>query len=207
MPDPEPDVTRLLQDWQQGNEQARERLLSQVYDDLRRVARGQLARERPGHTLQPTALVHEAYLRLVDQKRVRWESRAHFLALAATMMRRILVSHARKKKADKRGGDAVPVTLVEALDAASGSPVAPLDLVALDDALTDLARQDPRPARIVELRYFGGLTIEETARVLDVSPATVKLDWKMARAWLFRELSGEDGDGPQEDDTTETEAP
>lgn len=154
------------------------------------MARGQLARERPGHTLQPTALVHEAYLRLVDQKRVEWESRAHFLALAATTMRRILVSHARRKKAEKRGGGADLVTFVEALDGAGGSAASPVDLVALDGALTDLARHDPRQARIVELRFFGGLTIEETAQVVDVSIATVKLDWKMARAWLFRELSG-----------------
>jgi len=187
---PASDVTRLLQDWRQGDEEARERLISQVYDDLRRLARGQLARERSGHTLQPTALVHEAYLRLIDQDRVQWQNRAHFFALAATMMRRILVSHARKKHAAKRGGDAVPVTLDEALDADRPGPA--VDVVALDEALEALADLDRRQARIVELRFFGGLTIRETAEVLDVSPATVKLDWQMARAWLYRELGGEE---------------
>jgi RNA polymerase sigma factor (TIGR02999 family) len=181
------EVTRLLRDWRAGDEEALERLLPRVYDELRRLARAYLARERPGHTLQPTALVHEAYLRLVDQTRVDWQNRAHFFAIAATSMRRILVSHARRRHAAKRGGAALTLTLDEGLAAAGERDV---DLVALDEALAALERLDPRQARIVELRFFAGLTIEETATALEVSPATVKLDWKLARAWLFRELSG-----------------
>jgi RNA polymerase sigma factor (TIGR02999 family) len=157
-----------------------------VYDRLRQLARRHLARERAGHTLQPTALVHEAYLRLAGHHRIQWQDRGHFLALAATTMRRVLVSHARGRLAEKRGGggaalslDDVPAPAVERAE----------ELVALDDALEALAAFDPRQARVVELRYFGGLTVEETAAALGVSPATVKLDWSLARAWLRRELT------------------
>lgn len=178
-------VTRLLLDWRAGDAAALDRLLPLVYDDLHRLARGQFAREPSGHTLQPTALVHEAYLRLVEIRRVAWQDRAHFLALAATVMRRILVSHARKRRAAKRGGAAAPVTLLEEV---MGAPGPEVDLLALDEALRTLAELDARQARVVELRYFGGLTIEEAAEALGVSAATVKSDWQMARAWLFHRL-------------------
>jgi RNA polymerase sigma factor (TIGR02999 family) len=183
MPGP---VTDLLHDWSGGDEAARNRLVPLVYDDLRRLARAYLARERGGHTLQPTALVHETYLRLMDHSSLKWQGRAHFLALAATTMRRILVSYARKRQAAKRdhGGDAVPLCEEHAIAQPSD-----LDLLTLDAALTALAKVDPRQSRVVELRYFGGFTIEETAQALEISPATVKLDWNLARAWLFRELS------------------
>jgi RNA polymerase sigma factor (TIGR02999 family) len=156
-----------------------------VYDDLRRRAAGYLRRERPGHTLQPTAVVHEAYLRLVDQDRVVWQNRAHFLAIAASMMRRVLMDHGRRQKARKRGGGGTRVTLDEAF-----SPVTPrgLDLLALDEALAELAGLDEQQARIVELRAFGGLSVEETAEALGVSPATVKRHWIFALAWLQRRL-------------------
>lgn len=178
-------VTRLLLEWRAGDATALDRLLPLVYDDLHRVAGGQLARERSGHTLQPTALVHEAYLRLVEVHHVAWQDRAHFLALAATTMRRILVDHARKRRAAKRGGAAVGVTLVEEV---VGSPGPEVELLALDEALIALAELDPRKSRLVELRYFGGLTIDEAAEALGVSPSTVKSDWQMARAWLFNRL-------------------
>lgn len=180
-------VTQLLLDWRAGDAAALDRLLPLVYDDLHHLARVQFARERRGHTLQPTALVHEAYLRLVEIRRIAWQDRAHFLALAATTMRRILVGHARKHRAAKRGGGAFSVTLGEEIAGGAGPEA---DLLALDQALGALAELDPRQARIVELRYFGGLTIEETAEALEVSPATVKSDWQMARAWLFNRLEG-----------------
>ncbi len=179
------DVTQLLVDWSNGDQQALERLLPLVYDELRRRARLYLSRERDGHTLQPTALVNEAYLRLIDQTRVRWQDRTHFLAVAAQVMRRILVDHARTRKRSKRGGGAAAVGLDEVQLAA---PERAVDLVALDDALEALAQLDPRQAAIVEQRYFGGMTIEETAQRLGISPATVKRDWEGARAWLYREL-------------------
>ncbi len=180
------DVTQLLIDWNNGSRQALDALLPQVYDELRRVAAGYLRRERPGLTLQGTALVHEAYLRLVDQTRVRWQNRAHFLGVAAQMIRRILVDHVRAKHAAKRGAGAMTLSLDESIEAAGPRDV---DLVSLDDALEELARFDPQQARIVELRYFTGLSIEETAEVIGISPATVKREWTVARAWLFRELS------------------
>jgi RNA polymerase sigma factor (TIGR02999 family) len=161
-----------------------------VYDEMRRLAAGYLRHERPGHTLQPTALAHEAYLRLLDQRNVTWQNRAHFMALAAQAMRRILVDHARRKRAEKRGGGAPHV----ALDAADAEPAivdaqgVPIEY--LNAALDRLAALDERQSRVVELRYFGGLSIEETAEVLAVSPATVKRDWTLARAWLHRELEG-----------------
>ncbi|MBW8874756.1 MAG: sigma-70 family RNA polymerase sigma factor [Acidobacteria bacterium] len=181
-------VSQLLLDWRAGNPAALDQLLPLVYDELHRVARAHLARERSDHTLQPTALVNEAYLRLVDLRRLDWQSRAHFIAMAATTMRRILVSHARRHRAAKRGGGAVTVTLQE--DAAAGADEHSVELIALDEALSALAELDSRQSRVVELRYFAGLSIEETAEALAVSPATVKNEWKMARAWLFNRLAG-----------------
>ncbi len=187
MPGGQPkDVTQLLIDWKNGSREALDALLPLVYDELRRVARGYLRRERPGQTLQGTAVVHEAYLRLVDQARVKWQNRAHFLGVAAQMIRRILVDHVRAKRAAKRGAGAMTLSLDESIEVAGRRDV---DLVSLDDALEELARFDPRQARIVELRYFTGLSIEETAEVLGISPATVKREWAVARAWLYRELS------------------
>lgn len=184
MTNPEADVTALLLAWSEGNESARSRLIDVVYDELRRVARRQLRGERNDHSLAPTALVHEIYLKLVDQRRVRWENRAHFFSIAARLMRRVLVDHARTRAAAKRGRD-VTVAL-EAVDAQT----APLDVdvIALDAALDKLAAIDARQSRLVELRFFAGLTVEETAAVLEVAPITVKRDWTHARAWLFREL-------------------
>ena len=181
------DVTRLLIDWSNGREAAREELMPLVYGELKRLAGSRLRGERADHTLQPTALVNEVYLRLVDQDRVRWRNRAHFFAIAARLMRRVLVDHARRQRAAKRGGVRHQVTLDEAV-----SPVAELtlDLVALDDALLALAELDSALARLVEVRFFGGLTIEETAEALSVSPATVKREWATARAWLHNRLEG-----------------
>jgi RNA polymerase sigma factor (TIGR02999 family) len=181
------DVTRLLVNWSNGDRQALEALLPLVYDELRLLAGRYLRRERVGHTLQSTALVHEAYLRLIDQRNVQWQNRAHFFAVAAQMIRRILVDHARKTQSEKRGGQAPRLSLDEAMAVAQDRDV---DLVALDDALNGLAEIDEQQARIVELRFFGGLSIEETAEVLKISPATVKRDWVMAKSWLYREMTG-----------------
>ena len=180
------EVTQLLLAWSQGEPAALDELTPLVYDELRRMARRYLARESGGQTLQTTALVHEAYLRLIDVRSVEWQSRAHFFAIAAQLMRQILVDFARRHRQHKRGGEAQRVSLDEALVISRGrSP----DLVALDEALTELARLDPRQARVVELRFFGGLTEEEVAEVLKVSPRTVRGDWSMAKVWLLRELS------------------
>ncbi len=179
------EITRLLSEYEAGDREALERLLPLVYDELRRLAAHYLRGERPGHTLQPTALVHEAWFKLVDQRDVRWQNRAHFLGVAAQQMRRILVDHARGHNRYKRGGDQVRLPLDDARDVPEERDV---DLVRLDDALRDLAAIDPQQSRVVELRYFGGLTIEETAEAIGVSPATVKRDWAMARAWLHRAL-------------------
>lgn len=179
------EVTALLHAWRSGDDSALERLTPLVYDDLRRIARRHLAGERRSVTLQPTVLVHEAYMRLARQQRAGWQDRAHFLAVAALTVRRLLVERARGRAALKRGGGAVAVTWSE-VDEPLASPE--MDVVALDEALERLAELSPRQARVVELRFFGGLTIEETARVLDVSRATVKADWQMARAWLFAAL-------------------
>jgi len=196
MPTPEPQrLTELLVAWSDGDQKALDELFPLVYDELRQVARRQMRRERPGHTLRTTALVNDAYLRLVDQREVRWQNRAHFFAIAAQMMRRILVDHARAKRYEKRGGGAAHVPLEEAAVLVHGKEA---EIVALDEALTTLAGIDPRRARVVELRYFGGLSNEEIAEVLKVSPNTVTRDWNMARAWLYRELSGE-ADGPRTD--------
>jgi RNA polymerase sigma factor (TIGR02999 family) len=173
--------------WGAGDRAAGERLLPEVYAELRRCAARAMRRESAEHTLQATALVHEAYLRLVDQRRVQWQNRAHFFGIAAQVMRRILVDHARARHAAKRGGGATQLTLGDG-DAAAPAADGALDLLALHDALERLAGLDPEQARLVELRYFGGLSIEETAEALDVSPATVKREWALARAWLRREL-------------------
>jgi RNA polymerase sigma factor (TIGR02999 family) len=180
-------VTGLLQAWSGGDAAALEQLVPIVYEELHRQAQRYLQREVPGHTLQTTALVHEAYLRLVGQREVGWQNRAQFFGVAAQLMRRILVDYARRHHAAKRGGSAIQVPFEEDAVAAAESGV---DLVALDDALTRLAGIDPQQARVVELRYFTGLGIEETAEALGISPATVKREWAMARAWLKRELEG-----------------
>lgn len=179
-----PTITQLLVEWSHGNQQALDRLTPLVYDELRRMARTYLRRERPDHTLQATALVHEAYLRLVDQHSVSWQNRAHFFGIASQMMRRILVNHALAKGAEKRGGE--KIALNEAIDFSKKGEV---DLIALDEALQELERLDSQQTRIVELRFFGGLSIEETATALGVSPATVKRDWSTARLWLRRQLA------------------
>ena len=180
------DVTALLGDWSRGNRTALDQLLPLVYAELRRVAARQLRNERADHTLQPTALVHEVYIRLVDQRHVDWQNRAHFFGVAAQVMRRILVDHARRHGASKRGEGVRCVSIDEAKDVAAASNDIPI--VALDDALDRLEKIDSALAKIVELRAFGGLTIEEAAHVLGVSPSTVKRDWRTAKAWLNREL-------------------
>jgi RNA polymerase sigma-70 factor (ECF subfamily) len=181
-------VTDLLRAWSDGDEDALEGLLPLVEAELRRLARGYMRRERQEHTLQTTALVNEAFLRLTDARRIRWQDRAHFLGISARLMRRVLVDHARQRGYQKRGGAAQRVTLHEALVA---SPDAALDVVALDRALDALAKVDPRKSQTIELRFFGGLSVEETAEVLHVSPDTVKRDWRLAKLWLLRELEGE----------------
>ena len=187
-PIPSQEATRLLIDWSNGNREAAAGLMPLVYDELRGLARGYLQRERPDHTLQATALVHEAYLRLVDQKTTTWRNRAHFFGVAAQLMRRILVDHARRHRREKRGGALEKIEFDEALAPAVSRN---LDVIALDDALQDLTKLNPQHARIVELRFFGGLTIEEVAEVLDLSQRTVEREWRMARAWLRREIFGE----------------
>jgi RNA polymerase sigma-70 factor (ECF subfamily) len=182
---PQHEVTRLLVRLTDGDGGALEELLPLVYAELRRLAAGYLRRERPGHTLQPTALVNEAYLRLVDQSQVRWQNRAHFMGVAAQMMRRILVDHARGQRAEKRGGDFQKLSLDENIDV-SGERAE--ELVALDEALERLAELDPQKSRIVELRFFGGLSVEETAEVIGVSAPTVKRQWRMAKAWLYGQV-------------------
>ncbi len=179
------DVSRLLVAWRHGDPQAARRLMPLVYDELRRLSRHYLRRERPEHTLQPTALVHEAFLRLVGKDHPQWQDRAHFFAVAAQQMRRILVDHARAHGADKRGGEALRVTLDDAV-AFQDRPTE--DLLALDDALSALAELDPRKAKIVELRYFAGMTLQEVAALLDLSMATINNESRLARAWLHRRL-------------------
>jgi len=179
-------VTELLIDWSNGDKAALDKLMPLVYDELRRLARYYMRRERAGATLQTTALVNEAYLRLIDQKNVRWQNRAHFFGIAAQLMRRILIDSARKRLNSKRGGDVRKVSLDKAEFVARGRNT---DLVALDDALTDLEAIDQRKSKVVELRFFGGLNIEETAELMAISPATVQREWSMAKAWLYRELN------------------
>lgn len=178
-------VTQLLQQWSQGDDAALERLTPLVEAELRRLARGYMARERAGHTLQPTALVNEAFIRLTDARRVSWQDRAHFFGISARVMRRVLVDHARSRGYRKRGGDAQRVTLDEGLLIAAQPAV---DLVCLNEALDALATVDERKSRVIELRFFGGLTVAETAEVLNVSTDTVKRDWRLAKLWLLREL-------------------
>jgi RNA polymerase sigma-70 factor, ECF subfamily len=184
------EISLLLDRYRDGQAEAFERLMELVYDDLRRLAAWQLQTERSGHTLQPTALVHEAYLKLASQNPVEWQNKAHFFALAAQVMRHILVDHARARQRDKRGGGQISVALDEALELSRPSEPG---LVELDEALSMLARQDARKSRIVELRYFGGLSIEETADVLGISPTTVRREWTLAKAWLRRELGKDAG--------------
>jgi len=180
------DVTQLLQSWSQGNRQALADLLPLVYDELRRLAASYMRFEAPGHTLQATALVHEAYMKLIQQRDVSWKSRSHFFGIAAQMIRRILVDHIRATRAQKRGSGFAALSLDEAIGVTEKKN---WEIIALDDALKTLAKVDPQQARIVELRFFAGLSIEETADIVGVSPATVKRDWVTAKAWLFRELS------------------
>lgn len=187
MPAPSPSITDLLINLQEGREGALDALMPLVYEELRRIANHYIRAERPDHTLQPTALVHEAYLRLIDQRTANYAGRIHFYSVAATLMRRIVVDHARRRNADKRGGGRV-VSLDSGIDAALKESE---DVVGVDEALQRLAAIDPRQARVVELRFFGGLSNEETAQVLGISERTVKRDWTMARAWLHRELEAD----------------
>jgi RNA polymerase sigma factor (TIGR02999 family) len=187
MPPPS-EITDLLVAWSGGDQTALEKLLPLVEEELHRIASHYMRRENPGHTLQPTALINEAYFRLINQKNVRWQNRAHFFGIAAQLMRRILLNYARDRHRDKRGGAALQVSLSEA---ALMSEVKSSELIALDEALERLAAIDERKSQVVELRYFGGLSVEETAEVLKVSPVTVIRHWNMAKAWLARELSNE----------------
>ena len=187
MEEPRGQITELLQQWGGGDSQARESLIPMVYQELRRLAQYHLQRERDGHTLQGTALVHEVYLRMCGQDDPQWEGRAHFFGVATRMMRRILVDHARRHGADKRGGDAVHTPL----DDARMLPMQPgVDLAALDDALEELARFDQRKCQVVEMRFFGGLSAKEIACVLQTTEATIRRDWIVAKSWLFRYLEG-----------------
>jgi RNA polymerase sigma factor (TIGR02999 family) len=183
------EVTGLLRAWSEGDQAALEELMPLVYEELRRLAKRYMAREQTGHTLQTTALVNEAYLRLIDARQVTWQNRSHFFAVSAQVMRHILVDFARRRQNLKRGGEAETVRLDDALLVAQEQSA---DLVALDDALRTLAALDPRQAQVVELRFFGGLSIEETATALGVSPGTVRRDWSLAQAWLFKEVSKSD---------------
>jgi len=185
------EVSGLLRAWSDGDRGALDRLTPIVFDELRRLAKGYMRRERPGHSMQATALVNEAYMRLVDYKGMQWQNRAHFFAVSAQLMRRILVDHARRHNL-KRGGGAPHVSLDETALVDSGRAA---DFVALDDAMDALAQFDPRKVQVVEMRFFGGLSVEETAEVLKVSPVTVMRDWSTAKAWLYRQLTGVLGDG------------
>lgn len=184
-------ISQLLRAWTGGDQSALERLTPIVYNELHRLARRYMQRERPGHSLQTTALVNEAYLRLVDYERMQWQDRAHFFAVSAQVMRRILVEHARRHNL-KRGGGVIHISLDEAAVVNAGRPA---DFVAIDDAMNALARLDARKAQVVEMRFFGGLSVEETAEVLKVSSVTVKRDWSTAKLWLYRELTGEAASG------------
>jgi RNA polymerase sigma factor (TIGR02999 family) len=184
-------VTQLLVAWTDGNRAALEELIPVVYPELRRIAGRYLRRERVGHTLQPTALVHEAYVKLIDQDRARWQNRAQFFGVAAQLMRRILVDHARHALREKHGGRAIHVELTESQAGPGAAAVDALDALALDRALQKLEAFDPDQGRIVELRFFGGLTVEETAAALRISPTTVKREWALAKSWLHRELTGQ----------------
>ena len=189
---PSRDITQLLRAWRDGDEHALEHLTPLVYDELRRAAKRHMARERDGHTLQTTALINEVYLRLVNFNDVRWQDRAHFFAMCARLMRRILTDYARSRSYLKRGGDARRITLDEALLV---SAVPPLDLLTLERALNKLGEVDARKSSVVELRFFGGLSLKETAEALEISSDTVTRDWNLAKAWLLREMDGEPRDG------------
>ncbi len=184
------EISQLLRSWNDGNSQALEELLPLVYDELHRQAHRYLRREREGHTLQTTALIHEAYLNLIKQNRFNFQNREHFFAISASLMRRILVNYANARHRQKRGGQDENLELNDSILIATQST--DLDLLTLDGALRRLAEMDEQQARIVELRYFGGLTIEETSEVMGIAPATIKRDWKMTKAWLYRELGGEE---------------
>jgi RNA polymerase sigma factor (TIGR02999 family) len=190
VPLPSDDVTGLLRAWGEGDAQALEQLLPLVESELRRLARAYMARERPDHTLQTTALVNEAFVKLVDARRLPWQDRAHFLGIAARLMRRVLVDHARARGFAKRGGGVRRIELNESI---AGTSMPDLNLLALDRALDKLMQVDERKCRVVEFRFFGGLSVEETADVLQVSPETVKRDWRLAKLWLLRELAGAAG--------------
>ena len=183
------EITQMLIELTDGNQDVVDQILPHIYDELKRLASSYLRRERVNHTLQPTALVHEAYMKLIDQKRVHWQNRAHFFGIAAQVMRRILMDHARKHQADKRGGEAEKLPIEEDILIVSHDKSA--ELVALDDALQDLAAIDEQKAKIVELRYFGGLSIEETAEVMGVSVPTINRQWRMAKAWLYSQITAE----------------
>ena len=191
-PEPAREVTQLLRRWSEGDEGASARLMPLVYEELRQLARNYLSRERGGHTLQPTALVHEAYLRLNDADGIAWEDRAHFFGIAARLMRRVLVDHARARNADKRGADAEKISLEDAEDAAG--PAAAMEIVALDGALEEFAKTYPRQSEVVELKFFGGLEAKQIAALMKVSEKTVLRDWSFARLWLHRALREEDRD-------------
>lgn len=180
----------MLKAWSEGDANAADRLMPLVYDGLRKIAAQYLRKERSDHTFQPTALVHEAYLKLIDVSDANWQDRAHFFAAASTMMRHILVDHARSRLTDKRGGAFQRIELDEAVSFSDRTGEKNLDILALDEALTQLAGFDERQTRIVELRFFGGLTVEETAEVLKISPATVKREWSLAKAWLYGKING-----------------
>jgi RNA polymerase sigma factor (TIGR02999 family) len=182
-----PSVTQMLREWSDGDQAVLENLMPLVYDELRRLASRSLRKERPGHTLQTTALIHEAYLKLVNQRDAKWQNRSHFFAIASQAMRRILVDYARERHREKRGGSAENLPIEEAAFVASQEKS--VDLVALDEALTRLAKFDERQAKVVELRYFSGLDIDETAEVLGISNATVRRDWNIAKAWLKQEIT------------------
>ena len=179
------DITQLLADWGKGDKSALEKLMPFIHSELRQIARRQMSQERPGHTLQATALINEAYLKLLGQERFEWHNRAHFFAVCAQIMRHILIDHARAHARDKRGGGAIKVSLNDADAAVMGGEKVE-QLMALEDALRSLERVDPQKGRIVELRYFGGLSIEETAEVLNISPRTVRREWQRSKAWLYR---------------------
>ena len=180
------EITRLLSDWSRGDKSALDKLTPLVYAELRQIARRQMSKERPGHTLQATALVNEAYLKIAGQDNFEWQSRAHFFAVCAQVMRHLLIDHARTHARDKRGGGAIQVSLDEAAMMAGGQAA---DFLALNEALSDLEAADPQKGRIVELRYFTGMGIDETAEVLKISPATVRREWRRAKAWLYRALA------------------
>ena len=185
---PPNEITERLIAWGAGDRAALDQLLPVVYQELRRMAGNYLRQENPGHTLQPTALVHEAWLRLINQARVNWRNRAQFFGVAAQMMRRILVDHAKAKHREKRGGDAVKLSLDDVINLSRERAA---ELLALDDALDELTRVDERKSRVIELRYFGGFSVEETAQILGVSPETVMRDWKLAKAWLYQQIRQE----------------